>query len=864
MKPLIPIAVVALLVGVFAFGVPEMPVQAAATLAPGFTDTTIFTGLLQPTAVRFSRDGRVFIAEKSGLIKIFKNLTDPNPTIFADLRSNVFNYWDRGLLSIALHPNFPDTPFVYALYTLDAPIGGNPPVFNDACADPTGVGCVAAGRLSLLRAAGDVMQGPESVLIEDWCQQYPSHSVGNLGFGADGALYVSGGEGANFNYPDYGQFGNPCNDPPLQGGAIRSQDKENTAVASTSDITIFAAGSPGGGVYPTMVLEINGQPVRWFVSVQGDPYARQFIQYHYVSPTPVSIDKIKINYINDWQEGTFDKDLRVDKVVLDGVTYETEASSTYSTGTAVPGSDCVVGGYKNSEWLHCNGAFSYGNNLSPVPPPVSIGDSIGYSGSMLRIDPLTGGGLPDNPYYGGRVDDDRIIAYGMRNPFKFAIVPGTNELWVGDVGGGLWEEIDRILNPTDSIVENFGWPCYEGKDKNAEYNSANIPACNTLYSKNTATAPYYQYSHNGQTASITGLAFYVGGNYPSQYQGALFFADYSQQWIKVMLTGGAARPNPALVQNVIDSGVTAVDLQTGPNGDIFYLDFINGALHRLQYSASNTPPVARISLNKNSGPLPLTVSFDGTGSSDPDGDAFSYAWDLNGDGIFTDATSSKPKYTYTVKNKYNVGLNVTDSRGASNTAYVVVDAGNNPPIATISAPASTLTYKVGDTINFSGSATDPDSGSVPVANLSWSINLNHCAPTNPNDCHVHILQTLNGVAGGSIVVPDHEYPSNIEFVLTATSDGQSTTTARKLSPKISTLTFKTSTSGLSLMVNGVSRTTPFTQTAIVNSKITVSATTPQTLGRTTYTFLNWSDGGAQTHLIAVPNSNSSYTANYRK
>ena len=54
------------------------------------------------------------------------------------------------------------------------------------------------------------MTGTEQVLIENWCQQFPSHSIGTLAFGADGALYVSAGDGASFNGVDYGQFGHPA------------------------------------------------------------------------------------------------------------------------------------------------------------------------------------------------------------------------------------------------------------------------------------------------------------------------------------------------------------------------------------------------------------------------------------------------------------------------------------------------------------------------------------------------------------------------------------------------------------------------------------------------------------------------------
>ena len=181
-------------------------------MPPGFQEQIVFSGLTEPTALRFASDGRVFVAEKSGLIKVFEHLSDTTPTIFVDLRTQVHNFWDRGLLGMTLAPDFPSNPWVYVLYTHDAVIGGIAPRWgsvggtSDGCATPPGAtddGCVVSGRLSRVQASGNVAIGGEQVLIEDWCQQYPSHSVGSLSFGADGALYVSAGDGASFYFVEY-------------------------------------------------------------------------------------------------------------------------------------------------------------------------------------------------------------------------------------------------------------------------------------------------------------------------------------------------------------------------------------------------------------------------------------------------------------------------------------------------------------------------------------------------------------------------------------------------------------------------------------------------------------------------------------
>ena len=76
----------------------------AGTLPAGFTETTVWSGLGNPTVIRFAPDGRVFVASKSGIVNVFDNLGDTTPTQFVDLRSKVHDYWDRGLLGHGARP----------------------------------------------------------------------------------------------------------------------------------------------------------------------------------------------------------------------------------------------------------------------------------------------------------------------------------------------------------------------------------------------------------------------------------------------------------------------------------------------------------------------------------------------------------------------------------------------------------------------------------------------------------------------------------------------------------------------------------------------------------------------------------------
>jgi hypothetical protein len=76
----------------------------ASTLPSGFRDSVVLSGLTNPTVLQFAPDGRIFVGQKNGVIKVFQSLTDTNPVTVADLSGEVDDYWDRGLLGLALLP----------------------------------------------------------------------------------------------------------------------------------------------------------------------------------------------------------------------------------------------------------------------------------------------------------------------------------------------------------------------------------------------------------------------------------------------------------------------------------------------------------------------------------------------------------------------------------------------------------------------------------------------------------------------------------------------------------------------------------------------------------------------------------------
>ena len=221
---------------------------APARLAPGFTESVPIGGLTQPTAVRFAPDGRVFVAEKSGLIKVFDALDDTlADRLRRPARRDSTTSGTAGCSAWrSTRSSRPSRSSTSRTATTRQSAGRRRSGANLATRrtrapprpDRSATDAWLSGRISRLTADEDRVVGPEQVLVEDFCQQFPIHSMGSLAFGPDGSLYAAAGDAAHPNNVDYGEYGsplNPCGDPPgepgdalgpptAEGGALRAQD----------------------------------------------------------------------------------------------------------------------------------------------------------------------------------------------------------------------------------------------------------------------------------------------------------------------------------------------------------------------------------------------------------------------------------------------------------------------------------------------------------------------------------------------------------------------------------------------------------------------------------------------------------------
>ncbi|MFN0124506.1 MAG: PQQ-dependent sugar dehydrogenase [Blastocatellia bacterium] len=419
-----------------------------------------------------------------------------------------------------------------------------------------------------------------------------------------------------------------------------------------------------------------------------------------------------------------------------------------------PGADCIGADVDS----HNGGTIRFGPDRKLY---LSIGDAApynfpdaltlraqnldSYNGKILRLN--TDGTAPaGNPFSDGTNSiRSKVLSYGLRNPFRFALHPVTSELYLGDVGSLYFEELNIGRGA------NFGWPCYEGAARQPD-NYPALPACAGL-TPDKVRFPVHAY--NGyEGRSIIAGGFYTAGPFPDKYRGSFFFGDYDGKWIRRAVLGPT---HEFVAVEPFANGVgDVVAVEPGPDGALYYILIESGELRRIRYSQR---PVARISASATTGLSPLTVNFSGLTSTDPNNAPLTYNWDF-GDGTTGTGAQVSRQFVSPLKQIFTVRLTVTNDRNLSDTTTVDIIAGNNPPAPVIAAPGPGTSATPGQRVSFRGAGTDPDEALQDTA-MSWQVLLHH-------DDHAHPYLTAAGPAG-SFVAEDHG-PGRyfFEIILTVT------------------------------------------------------------------------------------------------
>jgi len=429
----------------------------------------------------------------------------------------------------------------------------------------------------------------------------------------------------------------------------------------------------------------------------------------------------------------------------------------------------------------------------------SAGNSNDLRGKVLRIRPSSGGGYTvpaGNMFAAGTANTKpEIYAMGFRNPFRMSVDKATGVVYLGDYGPDAGTSsptrgpaanvaFDRITQPGF-----YGWPycsnyntpyidfTFPSGPSGAAFNCTGGPVNNSRNNSGITQLPPSQRAwlpYGGEqnpaalccgSLSPMGAVVYNYSaslasdvKFPASMNGKVFLGEFGRRWIKaatVTSSGGVG----AIDAFPAYTGTQVIDMEFGPDGALYVLDYGTGwgsgdassAVYRIEYSSGGgRSPIAAAAANPTSGNAPLTVQFSSAGSSDPDGDAITYAWDFTTDGS-TDSTAANPSFTYTSNGEYTATLTVRDSTGRTSTASLVIGVGR--ATVALNLPVNGRLFNFGDAIPFQVTVTDPNAPTIDCSRVKINYILGH-------DSHGHGITSTTGCSGTLQTTVDGEHDAN--------------------------------------------------------------------------------------------------------
>jgi glucose/arabinose dehydrogenase len=475
-------------------------------------------------------------------------------------------------------------------------------------------------------------------------------------------------------------------------------------------------------------------------------------------------------------------------------------------------------------------------------------------GKILRLNPDPANPIPtDNPtsfpnIAGTTTGNNKAIwSVGMRNPFTFAFQPGTGRMYINDVGQNTWEEID-----TGAGGLNYGWSIVEGPSP-AGVAGMTYPFLWYNHTDTTLASPTPGYIGN----AIVGGTFYNAANYtfPSNYANEYFFGDEVNSWIRVY------NYTTNSVSDFATNTGNASDLKTGPDGCLYYVSRANSAVYRVSYTLAVAPyivtqPAATQTVSEGK-PVTFSVVAGGSGT-------LTYQWQRNNVDIpgangqsytITSASLSDNSATFRV-----IISNGTLPNATSNATTLTVNP-NQPPVPTILTPTAGTHFSYGDTINYSGSATDPEDGTLGGSAFTWSVDyFTAGVPTQ-------VVPPTSGSTSGQFTIPTTSaYTGTDVFyrihLVVHDSNNAMTEVTRDLAPNTALVTLDTVPTGQNVQLDGTSYTAPYNFVGVTGQTRSIGVANSVTSGGFAYGFANWSDAGTLVHNISTPASTTTFTANY--
>jgi PKD repeat protein len=253
-------------------------------------------------------------------------------------------------------------------------------------------------------------------------------------------------------------------------------------------------------------------------------------------------------------------------------------------------------------------------------------------------------------------------------------------------------------------------------------------------------------------------------SWPSAWKGRRLFGDFSHGWLRSMTLSSAGALQS--IESFDPTFGAVVGIFEHPTDPTIYAIRWGSEIVRIRYlPGGSAAPTARISSSQAWGPSPLSVSFSGAGSTDPEGGALTYSWNF-GDGAT--ATGISPSHTFVAAGgapaRFDVTLTVTDPAGMSHQTTMVVSPNNSPPVVDITSLYDGMLYPMpadgSDTVfPLLATVSDAEHGAAGVA-CQWRVILHH-------DSHEHPEPPLAQCVAQAVITPlgcgDAEFSYEVVF-----------------------------------------------------------------------------------------------------